>query len=72
MRPMGELLFYCFFLIAIGAADILSMLKKGLKKDLLPYSALLLLAAVVGAAALRQPVREGILAFLLDLFGVER
>jgi hypothetical protein len=59
-------------LIAIGIADIISMLKKGLKKEALPYSALLLLAAAVGVLALRRPFNKGIVDFLLDLFGIER
>jgi hypothetical protein len=69
---MAELAVYSSLLILICVFDIRSMIKNSLKKEIIPYLLLVILAAAVGMIILPHPYQKGITSYLLDLFKVQR
>lgn len=64
---MLQLFLFFVVLFMVGVADIRSILKSDLKKELIPYSILMLAAGVVGLFYLSNPYRQSIAYWLLKL-----
>jgi hypothetical protein len=69
---MAELAVYSSLLILMCVFDIRSMIKKSLKKEIIPYLLLVIMAAAVGLTILPYSYQKGIVSYLLDLFKVQR
>lgn len=55
----------------MGVIDIKAMVKNGLKKEMIVYLVLLVIAGSLGVLFMTTPLRSSILKFLLKLFHVE-
>jgi hypothetical protein len=67
---MLQLFLFFAVLLFMGAADIWSMLKSELRKELVPYCILMLAAGAAGLFYLSNPYRQSIAYWIFNLLNI--
>lgn len=68
---MGELILFLLAMIGFGIYDILKMKKADLKREIVPYLAMMFLAGGVGLVYLLNPTGPSIAKMLFGLFNIK-
>lgn len=67
---MLQLFLFFAILLFVGAADLRSMLRSELRKELIPYCILMLAAGAAGLFYLSDPYRQSIAYWIFNLFNI--
>lgn len=68
---MFELVFFLAVFVAVAARDIYKMKKAALKRELIPYAALMIPSAVIALVYYLNPRGPSLLKIMMSLFGIK-